>query len=78
MSNGYGFLHDSCGNKSSKRLVALVGAVVGYGLALVVVIYGLNHEIQSSSVVIAIMETIVGAPFITLVSTVFEKRSKDV
>lgn len=73
----FGYLHDKFGNKSSKRLIATWGALIGYLLAIVVVIYGLNHQIQSQTVVTNVLETIVGVPFLTLVSTVFEKRRKN-
>jgi hypothetical protein len=73
MSN-FGFLQDSVGNDSSKRLIALIGATLGYLLAIIVVIYALNHVISSPAVVADILIAIVGAPFIALVATVFEKR----
>lgn len=64
------------GNKGSKRFIATWGAITGYLLAILVVTYGLSHTISSPSVVTDITISIVGAPFLALVATVFEKPKK--
>jgi high-affinity Fe2+/Pb2+ permease len=74
---GVGFMRDRWGNKSSKRLVALIGSIIGYLLAMVVIVYGLQHVIASPSVVSEVLISIVGAPFLTLVATIWENKRKD-
>ena len=74
---GFGYLRDSFGNKSSKRLIAVIGSIIGYIVSIIVVLYGLGHVIGSPSTVNVITTTIVGAPFLALIATVFERKAGD-
>ena len=73
----FGYLRDNLGNKSAKRLIASWGLIIGYVIAMIVILYGLNNVIASPDVVKDVTIAIAGAPFLTLISTMFEKRSKN-
>lgn len=77
MNNGkHKWYEDINGDTSHKRIIAMIGAILGYIMAIIIVLYGLGHVISSPSVVTDITISIVGAPFIALVTTVFEKVRK--
>ena len=65
---------DINGDTSHKRIIAMGGTVLGYLVAISVVVYGMFNTIASPSTVTDIVIAIVGAPFIALVATVFEKK----
>jgi hypothetical protein len=69
--------HDINGEVSRKK-VALAAAIVGFTVAILVVIVGIFKEIKSPSVVIDITISIVGAPFLMFISSYFGRRNKDV
>jgi hypothetical protein len=75
----YKWFEDINGDTSHKRIIAVFGAIVGYCVVIAVVLYGLHHKICSPDVVSRLCEIILGAPFVALTSTIFEKiRGKDV
>lgn len=62
----------------SRKKIALAAAMAGFVVAILVVIVGIFKEIKSPSVVTDITISIVGAPFLMLISSYFGRGNKNV
>lgn len=60
----------------SRKKVALVGAIAGFIIAILVVIAGIFIEIKSPSVVETITVSVIGAPYLTFITSYFERSKK--
>ena len=56
----YGYMHDVNGDKSERILAAFIVGAVALALSSIIIIYGLSHDIKSSSLISTVILGLIG------------------
>lgn len=75
--NFLGMFKNSAGHYCSKRTITFLGVMIGYLIAIFVILYGMFGVIASPSVVTTVTISIAGAPFVALAAAIFGRRNKN-